>query len=42
MPVVVVDHDVLDERMDQSVPEHVGESDKSIGVSGHDKPVAST
>ena len=28
-----VDHDVFDERMDQAVPQHVGEPDEAVTVS---------
>ena len=34
--VAGVDHDVLDERMDKPVPEHVDETDESVTVSGND------
>ena len=38
--VVRVDHHVLDERVNTSVPEHVDEPDESIAIPGHDPPEA--
>ena len=36
VPVVGVDHDVFDERMDQAVPQDVDEADEAVVVSCDD------
>jgi hypothetical protein len=36
VPVVGVDHDIFDERMNEAVPQHVDEADEAVSVSCHD------